>query len=355
MKELEMTKQDYTCLTCNTQFVPKKISSSRTPKYCKRECYDKARMPTQSEFISRCKKAHGDRYDYSETVYSGFGKNVRIRCRSHGFFEQASHVHIKGSGCPDCAGVRKITLDVFLERAKLKHGDKYSYEHVSFSKVTEKISIYCNNCGSVFSQAAYDHLKGNNCNVCTRGSSYDTSGYIERAVSAHGNKYCYQKTFFQKATDKVVITCLKHGDFIQDAASHLRGHGCPKCASPLQGWGRQNYVDACQSNNGMSAIYLIKCKGDDELFYKIGVTSIGLKQRFKSSEMPYDYEPIFFIEGEAGYIWDLELSLQRINKRNKYIPRLGFDGYTECFSTISKGSIRLLKSIKETDQLQLIA
>ena len=43
--------------------------------------------------------------------------------------------------------------------------------------------------------------------------------------------YIYDKTILGKTLhDKVIITCAKHGDFLQAPHEHMKGQGCPKCA-----------------------------------------------------------------------------------------------------------------------------
>lgn len=60
------------------------------------------RKLTTEEWIERAKQTHGNRYDYSETVYVNVRTLINIRCRVHGVFEQRPFDHIKGHGCPKC-------------------------------------------------------------------------------------------------------------------------------------------------------------------------------------------------------------------------------------------------------------
>ena len=53
--------------------------------------------------------------------------------------------------------------------------------------------------------------------------------FIEKAIKVHGNKYDYSKVEYVNNRTKVCIICLEHGEFWQQANSHLRGEGCPKC------------------------------------------------------------------------------------------------------------------------------
>jgi len=53
--------------------------------------------------------------------------------------------------------------------------------------------------------------------------------FIEEANIRHGFKYDYSKTQYINKREKVCIICPIHGEFWQEASSHLKGCGCPKC------------------------------------------------------------------------------------------------------------------------------
>lgn len=61
-----------------------------------------AKKLTQEEFIQRAKAKHGDKYDYSNTIYVNRRTKVEIRCRKHGLFYQNAGDHMEGHGCPSC-------------------------------------------------------------------------------------------------------------------------------------------------------------------------------------------------------------------------------------------------------------
>lgn len=59
---------------------------------------------TQEEFIARAISVHGDRYDYSNTVYVNCRTVVSIVCKKcRKTFTQDPMSHLKGCGCNDCA------------------------------------------------------------------------------------------------------------------------------------------------------------------------------------------------------------------------------------------------------------
>ena len=62
-----------------------------------------------------------------------------------------------------------------------------------------------------------------------------TAQFIEEAREIHGNKYDYSKTEYVGSKKKICIICPKHGEFFQEANSHLKGSGCPTCFKEKNG------------------------------------------------------------------------------------------------------------------------
>lgn len=64
-----------------------------------------ARRVSAEVHIERFRAVHGDRYDYSESIFTNSGKNhINVRCKEHGIFPISPDNHSKGHGCPACAG-----------------------------------------------------------------------------------------------------------------------------------------------------------------------------------------------------------------------------------------------------------
>jgi len=49
------------------------------------------------------------------------------------------------------------------------------------------------------------------------------------AKNIHGNVYDYSKINFETSKNKIIIICKVHGEFEQEAGSHLQGKGCIEC------------------------------------------------------------------------------------------------------------------------------
>lgn len=59
-------------------------------------------------FLNKARLIHGDKYDYSKIVYTHCKNKIEIICRKHGVFHQTPTTHLKGCGCQKC-GLEKTT------------------------------------------------------------------------------------------------------------------------------------------------------------------------------------------------------------------------------------------------------
>ena len=119
-----------------------------------------------ANWLSSSREIHSDNYDYSKVRYKSNKDKVLIGCKKHGDFFTIPMKHIKGSGCPKCAG----------EERRLSQVD-----------------------------------------------------FIAKAIAVHGERYGYSRVVYKTGTDKVVIDCPEHGLFEQKPSKHLSGRGCPSC------------------------------------------------------------------------------------------------------------------------------
>lgn len=253
----------------------------------------------------------------------------------------------------------RLDTEKFKERALAVHGKRFDYSKSEFTNTKTKIEIICQKHGS-FWQTPTHHFEGRGCQKCGYEvtASYrrsDTKEFISKAKRVHLSRYDYSKVKYTLKDNLVVIICKEHGDFKQSANNHLRGNNCPKCAMKNMGYTRTNFINSCEKYGGTGSLYAIKCFDDKEIFYKIGVTSRSVSDRFCSVvEMPYKYSELYLIENTASYIFDIERRLHSLLRDCSYEPLQPFAGQTECFTTI-KPIERLLRQLSSTDQLQLIA
>ena len=215
------------------------------------------RKLTQTEFIEKARAVHGDKYDYSQAVYTGLQENVTIICDrpDHPPFPQTPANHIYGKkGCNDCgkkrsADAKRKSREQFIEDARQVHGDRYDYSQVEYIRTGTKVKILCPVHGP-FCQRPSDHLKGKRCKECAPvGSAHgwtdeqkDSASeryrmplpeFLNRAKAMHGDRYDYSKVKDLRNThQKITIICRKHNEQReQHAGSHLQGHHpCSQCA-----------------------------------------------------------------------------------------------------------------------------
>ena len=193
---------------------------------------DATRLTTE-EFIIRANKIQGNKYDYSKVEYVDYMTKVCIICPEHGEFWQTPNKHLSGQGCPKCGNTKKLTLTEFIERSRKIHGDKYDYSKVRYINNGTKVCIICPEHGE-FWQTPHNHLIGHGCHKCknnkiSASETKTTEKFVLEARKVHGDKYDYSRTKYLSAKDKVCIICPEHGEFWQEASSHLSGCGCPKC------------------------------------------------------------------------------------------------------------------------------
>lgn len=129
----------------------------------------------KSEFLKEIVKKHNNIYDYSLVDYVNSKTNIKIICKIHGLFKQRADVHLLGRGCKKCARKKYLKL-------KIKN-------------------------------------KGNE--------------FLKKAKKKHGNLYDYSKVVYKTRTDKVIIICKKHGEFLQSMVDHISGHGCRECGKSI--------------------------------------------------------------------------------------------------------------------------
>lgn len=122
---------------------------------------------TKEQFIENAIKIHGNKYDYSKVEYSNNKVHVCIICPEHGEFWQRPDMHLSGDGCPRCAG-RDKGLDFFIKEAREIHGDKYDYSESVYISAETKIEIKCNSCGKKFWQKPWSHLQNHGCPYCNK-------------------------------------------------------------------------------------------------------------------------------------------------------------------------------------------
>lgn len=132
---------------------------------------------TLLEFIQRSRMIHGDKYDYSKSVYVSNRTKVIIICPEHGEFKQTPDGHMRGQGCPICRwdkakkSIRKVqglTKDMFIKKARMVHGDRYDYSKVEYVNNETKVCIICPEHGEFWQTPHHHTTSKSGCPKCAR-------------------------------------------------------------------------------------------------------------------------------------------------------------------------------------------
>ncbi|MFW6243197.1 MAG: hypothetical protein ACOC2W_03465 [bacterium] len=110
-----------------------------------------------NDFIKKSKDVHGDKYDYSLVEYLNNNTKVKIICKEHGIFEQSPSNHFMGKGCKKCKGLNVSSNDDFIKKSKEIHGDKYDYSLSIYINSKTKVKIICPIHG-IFEQIPSNHI-----------------------------------------------------------------------------------------------------------------------------------------------------------------------------------------------------
>ena len=207
-------------------------------------------------FIRKARAVHGDRYDYSNTVYVSTISQLTVTCKEHGEFSVQARQHLIKSTprhCPLCLkitasrkmvntayGPKKITHRYntlsYVAACKSMHGDRYDYSKVEYTGSINKVTIICPTHGQ-FEQIASNHLRGKwGCVGCSAAEKklsnlhISRDYFIKQSIALHGDRYDYSKVDFINLRKKVMIICNVHGIFNMTPRAHgENGQGCPEC------------------------------------------------------------------------------------------------------------------------------
>jgi very-short-patch-repair endonuclease len=150
--------------------IPKNHLNNHGCPKCALEFKSKNSRFSLEKVVRKFKKIHGNLYGYSLVDYINNHTKVKIICKKHGMFEQQPKHHNSGSGCPKCSGNLKLTNSEFIKKSKKFHGDKYDYSEVKYTNSHVKVKIICRKHG-IFEQQPTHHINGSGCPICRSSKS----------------------------------------------------------------------------------------------------------------------------------------------------------------------------------------
>ena len=282
---------------------------------------------SKNEFIEKAIKKHGNRYDYSKSIYTKAIEPIKIICNLHGEFTTNPNKHLEGAGCKKC-GFNNISkaliypLNKFLEEVNIIHNNKYDYSKVVWKGIDKTINVICKRHGD-FLIRALDHKK-RGCFKCykednTNKKLLPNEEFIKRHKEVHGNTYIYKDTLYKGFNKKVNVTCKIHGEywFLPSNMS-----GCKKCM--MKKHTKKEDLILTKNNKDLN----IKCK--NEFISKAIVIHGSI----------YDYSKVDYIRSTEKVIISCLQHGDFLCSPNNH---LNGKGCSKCSNLYSKKSIRWLK------------
>lgn len=193
---------------------------------------------TKEQFILDSTAIHGNKYDYSNSIYLSTHSKITINCHEHGDFITAPAEHLAGVGCPACK--RKQTDNQylitynnrFIEEASMVFNNKYDYSKVKYIAYNVHVTIICPIHGE-YLKTPSQHLQGFGCEECRieQDRLKREAVFLSQAKNIFDDMYDYSKVKYIDQSTPITITCPVHGDFEKLPSLHCRisASGCPNC------------------------------------------------------------------------------------------------------------------------------
>lgn len=113
----------------------------------------------QDVFIKECKDTHGDKYDYTKTLYTLAHNKVTVTCPDHGDFTITPNNHINGGGCAPCGKLAyTYNKEKFIDESKRLYPDRLDYSKTDFVDRFTKTTMRCIDHNHEFQIKPIQHL-----------------------------------------------------------------------------------------------------------------------------------------------------------------------------------------------------
>ena len=247
-----------------------------------------------TQFIFDAKEVHGDKYIYNNSIYINNSTKLEIHCKNGHVFYQTPSEHINNeSGCPTCNGGVAYTEEIFKKIFIEKFGVNHDLTKIKYINFTTPITIGCEIHGYVNNTPLLFLKSKCGCTECFKSKKVTLNEFIKISNITHNNKYDYSESDVNGSNkSKTTIICnhLGHGRFQQIRKEHMRGAGCPKCAS--QNSKNEKRISKMLNNNDIaySSQYVFNdCKYKRKLPFDFKINNLNICIEYDGI---YHYNPI---------------------------------------------------------------
>lgn len=241
------TKVEILCLTCEKSFMqtPSSHRAGNGCPFCGKKSTDLKNSLTHEEFVQKAIQKHGDRFDYSNSLYVSRKKNIIITCKKCNYTtNKPAYMHLRNRGCSNCLQCKRMTHEEFCKRISDKHGaGRFSYVTEYISKANN-VTYNCLKCSKTITQLAEYHLECG-CLYCN-GSKHDIY-FVDRLIDRYGTDkfdFSFVKIESKDLSDHIQIVCKRCDSNFLRRASSVRHHlSCRRCDQKHQG----NKSESCKN------------------------------------------------------------------------------------------------------------
>ena len=272
-----------------------------------------AKTVTTEEWIQRAKSIHGDKYDYTDTVYLNSSTKVSITCPEHGKFEQAPFNHLLSKGCFKCGRKTASSKYMLYSNEEIIEAANSCTERREFQQNYPNLYMAAVN-RNIYEQVCA-HMKVPYNKVKT------TDTFKSEVYSLVENEYSIINDYINRRTKIKVKHNACNNIYEVSPREFLRGRRCPNCVT--YGF---NFSDP-------AILYYLKVQVEDTVAYKIGITNLSVKERYSLAELSCItvLHEVKYVKGKDAYEEEQRILKKYAKFRCKKIKLLN-SGNTELFS-----------------------
>ncbi len=242
---------------------------------------------TQEKFIEEVSKLHPE-YDFSKVEYINRSTKIEVICKEHGSFFAQPRVLLKGCGCIKCYNARRgksleLTYDKFKKKLLEQDKGHLSIKDEDFKDSNSPLVFTCSIHGVQHTNKAYNLITSRyGCSKCGN-HIISSKGIIplgeikKRLFNKFGDKVSIVDSSYIFSKTEATFICQEHGEYKNIVRSVLGNkYPCKKCADKYGG-GNKDYYDK------PTTLYYIKLIKDNEEYFKLGITTQTISERFRKT------------------------------------------------------------------------
>lgn len=281
-----------------------------------------ARKLSKDQWEQRIRDAGDGRYEFVrwDGEFKNCSSRAFVRCLVDNYEWSATALNIvyHGSGCHQCAGLRRFSSTEYEERINKLEYLYFIKWHGEYNGVRSKAVVRCRIDGFEWASRVNDLInKNKGCPQCANLRRWSSAENEQRINKSGDGKFKFvswvgnHKNIYSKAIIRCLVDGFEWTAKVNDIVNC--GSGCPKCSKHGFQLDKTGYLYALRSECGQ--------------YIKVGISN-NPNRRHKELERrtPFKFNLVERISGDGAKISDLEKYFHGKHERAGFT---GFDGATE--------------------------